>query len=104
MPPTLAAAFDRAMEDLYRRARVEAGYNATLFLHMLHDRGGLGTARHLINADNPSEGYTRLFMAGRLDLTVEAVVVDEPRWHPLFTADELDKARRRLAVYGYGHR
>lgn len=93
--------FEKAMHQIYVRALNEAGYNARLFLQMLDRRGGLGTARALINAGQVSEGYTRLYELGRLDLTVEAQVVDDPRWHHLFTADELARAKRRLREYGY---
>ncbi len=98
---TLTQAFDKAMFDIYRRADAEIGYRPTIFLNMLHERGGVSTARFLINAVKPSEGYTRLYEAGRLDLTVEAVVVENPQWHELFTSDEILRARRRLKDYRY---
>ncbi len=37
---------------------------------------------------------------GRLDLTVEAVVLQKP-WRDLFTAEELATARKRLQDLGY---
>ena len=43
---------------------------------MLHDIGAVQTAWQLINASQPSEGYTRLWELKRLDLSVEAVVHD----------------------------
>jgi hypothetical protein len=97
----LDAQFTEAMFDIYRRAKSEAKYNATIFLGMITDRGGRATAKSLINADKPSDGYTALYLRKRLDLTVEAVVVENPRWHSLFTKDELEKARRRLIAYRY---
>lgn len=93
--------FDAAMLTIYQRAKSEAKYNATIFFRMLQERRGLATAQHLINSDRPSDGYTRLYEKGRLDLTVEALVVEEQRWHPLFTEDELAKAKKRLISYGY---
>ncbi len=98
---TLSKQFDAAMFDIYRRAESEAGYNATIFLGMLNDRGGLSTAKYLINSAKPSDGYTNLYERGRLDLTVEAMVVENAKWHALFTSDELHKARRRLMAYNY---
>jgi hypothetical protein len=98
---TLSKQFDAAMFDIYRRAKSEAGYNATIFLGMLNDRGGLSTAKYLINSPKPSDGYTNLYERGRLDLTVEAMVVENANWHALFTSDELHKARRRLMDYNY---
>jgi hypothetical protein len=93
--------FDQAMFTIYRRAKSEANYNATIFLNMLSSKGGLPTAKHLINAERPSDGYTHLYERGRLDLTVEAMVVENSHWHELFTEDELVKARKRLQAYGY---
>jgi hypothetical protein len=89
------------MLSIHRRAKAEAGYRASAFLGMLNARGGVQTARQLINSAKPSDGYTRLWELGRLDLTVEATVVDNVRWHPLFRAEELDRARKRLRDYNY---
>jgi hypothetical protein len=93
--------FDGAMFDIYKRAKSEAGYNATIFLKMLNDRGGLDTAKYLINSPRESDGYAALYLRHRLDLTVEAMVVENTRWHGLFTSEELMKARARLEKYGY---
>lgn len=93
--------FDQAMFDVYRRAKDEAGYNATIFLQMLTDNRGLHTAQTLINSAKPSDGYTALYMRGRLDLTVEALVIEDERWHSLFSDEELKRARKRLRDYQY---
>jgi hypothetical protein len=98
---SLSKQFDAAMFEIYRRAKSEAGYNATIFFGMLTDRGGLSTAKYLINSRKPSDGYANLHQLGRLDLTVEAMVVEDPKWHELFTDEELDKAERRLTDYEY---
>ena len=60
------AAFGNEMHRIYQRALSEAGYKATRFLHMLHEHGGLQTARILINASTVSEGYTALWERRRL--------------------------------------
>lgn len=101
MVAKLADEFSRAMFEIYRRAKVEAKYPANIFLQMLTDRGGIDTAKFLINQPQPSDGYTHLYERGRLDLTVEAEVVENEKWHSLFTSEEIDKARRRLVQYGY---
>ncbi len=93
--------FQVAMFEIYRKAKEDAHYPATLFLKMLSDRGGLQTAKFLINSKRESAGYTALFERGRLDLTVEAVVAENAKWHPLFSTDEIAKARSRLSDYGY---
>jgi hypothetical protein len=99
--PELLKQFDQAMLSIYQRAKAEVNYNATIFFRMLSERGGLSTAKYLINSENPSDGYTHLFERGRLDLTVEAMVVETPQWHELFTPEELGRAKKRLEDYKY---
>ncbi|RED36141.1 hypothetical protein BJ123_10874 [Rhodopseudomonas thermotolerans] len=98
---TTNSLFDKAMFEIYRRAKEEANYNATIFLQMLTETDGLTTAKSLINATKPSLGYTALFMKGRLDLTVEAVVTENKQWAELFTDDEIERAKKRLLDYQY---
>ena len=88
----LVAEFDQEMFRIYDRARSEPHYNATRFLHMLYEHRGLETARILLHSKNVSEGYTALWEQGRLDLTVEAVIHDNPKWHLLFTQQDLASA------------
>ena len=97
----LAAKLDEELLRIYQRAHSEANYTATRFLHMLHEHGGLETARILLHSANVSEGYTALWERGRLDLTVEAVIHDNPKWYPLFTQDQLAICRDRLKEYRY---
>jgi hypothetical protein len=93
--------FHEAMLDVYRRAKSEAGYTATRFLRMVAERGGLETARLLLHAPKVSEGYEALWERRRLDLTVEAVILD-PRWASLFTDEERAIAVARLRDYEGG--
>lgn len=97
----LAAEFDQEMLSIYQRALSEASYKATRFLQMLNEHRGLETARILLHARTVSEGYTALWERDRLDLTVEAVIHDNPKWHPLFTQDELAICIKRLKEYRY---
>ena len=97
----LEVQFDSAMMGIYQRAKSEAKYVATIFHQMLCDHGGLETAKRLVNDDTVSTGYTALWERGRLDLTVEAVIVDNEKWHALFSEAELAKARKRLTDYRY---
>ncbi len=98
--PATEAEFHQAMKEVYERAKREAGYTATYFIQMVAERGGLETAKSLVNSSTPSQGFTALWELSRLDLTVEAVVLD-PRFSHLFTSGELQTARRRLADYDY---
>lgn len=100
MPEKLELAFYDAMIDIYRRAKADAGYTATRFLGMVNDHGGRETAKILLRSPTVSEGYTALWERGRLDLTVEAVML-ESKWAELFTDDERKIAVKRLVEYGY---
>src|SRR3954447_24294587 len=100
MPTEAESHFHEAMLDIYRRAKAEAGYNATRFLGMVVERGGLATARYLLRATTVSEGYAALWERKRLDLTVEAMIL-RPEWNSLFSDDERRIAVDRLKEYGY---
>jgi len=92
--------FAGRMTDVYRRGLAEVGYNAAYFRSMLAEHGPLATAHKLLAAPAVSDGFAALWEHGRMDLTVEAVVV-EPQFAELFSADEIAVARRRLEQFGY---
>jgi len=102
MPDDTAQRFEARMYDLYHRAKRECGINAVAFLKMLNEHGGLETARLLLHSPTISEGFTKLWEAKRLDLTVEVLIL-KPEWDQLFTAEEKSIARNRLLQYGYIH-
>ena len=101
MSENLKWAFDEAMRDVYRNALTECNYNARYFHQMLSDRGGVGTAKRLLSGDEFQYGFTKLWECGRLDITMEAEIWDNPKWHRLFTDSELREVERRLSAYGY---
>jgi hypothetical protein len=78
-----------------------AKYPATRFLQMVNEYGGVETARILLHAPAVFDGYTALYLKNRLDLTVEAVIHDNEKWHPLFTEQELEICVTRLTDYRY---
>lgn len=88
------------MKDVYVRARDEAGYNATAYLRMLSQHGGLETARRLLASSSVSDGFVALWERGRLDLTVENVIL-KPEFAGLFSDANRDLAHARLEEYGY---
>jgi hypothetical protein len=92
--------FHRAMVGIYETAKRELGYNATRFLQMLSNQGGLATARQLLWDNTPSDGFTTLWTHHRLDLTVEAHVL-RPEFQSLFTDADREQARARLEAYGW---
>lgn len=90
---------DKEMHNIYKGALSEAGYKATRFLQMLHEKGGLETARYLLRSKLPSEGYTILCAGGHFDLTVEAMILNNEKFHSLFSVDDLNIAKKRLRPY-----
>ncbi len=96
----LEADFNEAMIDVYRRAKIECNYNAMYFLRMIGERGGLRAAKDLLDSPAVSSGFTELYLCGRLDLTVEALVL-QSRWSSLFTESERTIAAKRLKELGY---
>lgn len=101
MSDPLELQFHETMLDIYRKAKSEAKYNAIRFLQMVTDHGGLRTAHMLINSAAVSEGYTALWERGRLDLTVEAMILANEKYHRLFSEDELAICRKRLKQYDF---
>ncbi len=56
----LEARFQLEMVGIYERAKKECNYNATRFLQMVTDSGGLGAAKALLRAPDVSDGFTHL--------------------------------------------
>ena len=75
-------------------------YNPTYFLQMLHEHGGVGAVRRLLQTENFQSGLTTLWEIGRLDYSSESAVLD-PRWTSLFTEAEKTVARKRLKAMNY---
>lgn len=92
--------FAQRMKAVYDRGRSEAGYTASYFLSMLSQHGSQETAHRLLASPAIADGFTELWDRGRLDLTVEALVI-EPQFAELFSEKEIAVARRRLEQFGY---
>jgi hypothetical protein len=98
--------WDEEMRRVYSDAIQECGYNATYFIQMVSELGGLNTARTLLQKTGLSDGLTELWKRGKLDLTMEARMFQRGqdggyKWQALFTADEFEIARRRLTELRY---
>ena len=100
MASQLERQFHQKMIEIYQRAASECDYRPIRFLQMVNERGGLVTARDLLRASQPAEGLSILWEKQRLDLSVEALVREEP-WRSLFTQDEIAEADKRLKALGY---
>jgi hypothetical protein len=92
--------FHQDMVGIYETAKKELHYNASYFIQMVGEYGGLKTAQKLIWASEVSSGFTILWEHQRLDLSVEALVL-RPEYVSLFIDEERKIAQDRLAQYGY---
>ena len=90
----LAAEFGQELFDGYLEAKTRYHYNAARFLQMLDEHGGVETARRLLSGKEQS-GLTEMYLCKRLDLTVEARVLN-PKYESLFTPDLRTVAQQRL--------
>lgn len=84
--------FENELRDKMQRAKRECKYNPTRFNQMLSKYGGVETARRLIangmTTGASSDGYTTLYLCGRVDLTMEHSVC-KPEYRELFTPKEV---------------
>lgn len=93
--------FHEEMLQIYYQAKKHCNYNATRFFQMVNEKGGLTTAKVLLSNQESQSGLTTLWECGRLDLSMEALVI-APRFEELFSLEEREMARERLMGYGWG--
>ncbi len=91
--------FHAAMLDIGEQCKVYK-YVPHYFLRMVHQNGGLATAKTLLHDAGISYGFEKLWELGRLDLTVEALVL-QPQWNSLFGNDDRAAAAKKLEQLGY---
>jgi hypothetical protein len=91
--------FYNEMKNIYIKADRECGYRPTRFLQMLSEKGGVETAKSLIKKPGGTEGFEKLCLLGRLDLSIEALVIKE-EFKSLFTDEDIKLCREKLKEYG----
>ncbi|MBE8232501.1 MAG: hypothetical protein HAW67_02110 [Endozoicomonadaceae bacterium] len=77
------------------------GYNPQYFKNMIRKYGERETIARLLDNPSTSGGQNRLMGLGRIDLSMEALVVENKKFHSLFTKKQLEQARKWLNDYGY---
>ena len=92
--------FNLDMQNIYKTAKKELGYNATRFLQLISEKGGLQAAKILISKDGGTYGFEILWEHNRLDLSVEACVL-KVEYMELFTDYERNMCSERLQAFGY---
>lgn len=96
-----AKAFEAEMFRGVETLKREIGYSANRFLQMLHEHGGVGTAKLLLaKQDLTTSGFTTLWEAKRLDQTMEFFILKD-EYRDLFTPEERQTAWNRLVVHDF---
>jgi hypothetical protein len=102
MADDLEIQFHEQMVNIYRNALTQAHYKATKFLEMVTMQGGLAAAKALLHTPHLPDGFAELWQRGRLDLTMEYILV-QPPWNTLLTPEELRIAHERIETHSPGH-
>ena len=84
--------FNADMHNIYIAAKKELGYNASRFMQLVSQKGGVQAAKQLIATDGGTYGFEILWEYKRLDLTVEAHVIKD-EYKELFTEKEIDNCK-----------
>ena len=92
--------FDDACMDSVREFR-QLKYDPKLFVAMRSELGSVETCRRLINTPKWPDGFSRLWEMKRLDLSIEAIVHDNPQFRPLFDTFTLENCNKRLVESEY---
>ena len=103
---------DKALKDRYhnRCTKLAAeldvllGKPRTIFLRMIAEHGAVDATKRLVHSKEPSPTFTELFMKQQLKLTVEAIIITESEWDPLFTDSDRAAARERLFQHEWSPR
>ena len=91
----LESEFHQAMLNVYDQAAAN-DYHPTIFRDTVRAYGGLRAAKRWLATENPQPGLYQLAKRGCLGISMEALVMQQ-RWRPLFSAEEREIARKRLA-------
>jgi hypothetical protein len=100
MENDLKTRFHAAMLELYKREKEECHRNAPRFFEMVNGQGGYNAAVSLLRTKEYPKGLTDLWKLGRLDISVEALVLKD-EWSALFLEEDKATARKRLKELGY---
>lgn len=95
MSKRLEDRFHEKMIEYNNRAEAAVGKKFPQFRRMIAEYGGVQTAKKLVNSTKPSDGYSILWEFKRLSSSSEALMLED-EWKELFTAQELEKATKRL--------
>lgn len=101
MTPELEQQLRLAVNDLIKQC-IDLGYKPIRLRQAINEPGCsiFDLICRMILTPDPQAGLTTLYDLGRLDLSLEALVLSEP-WCQHFPDEVLEAARIRLKAYGF---
>ena len=96
----LEAAFDEALKKNLEEAERDCGVAQKRLRADVERFGGASCAKEMLRKGRQSDGFEALADAGRLDLSLEALVT-AGRFGALFTDDEVNACFSALCAAGY---
>lgn len=92
------AKFEQVLLGAVNQAKA-FNYHPNRFVAMIRSKGPFQTVKDIVASAKPSDGFNELLLAGRMDLTCEAIIV-QTQWRRFFDEDLLAIAERRLTAHG----
>ena len=92
--------FQKELLELSQQAGQICGCDPSRFLKTLETKGAVQTAKESIRRNRVSDLFNALHKAGHLELSMEALVVEE-KYADLFTDDEVNYCFGLLCECGY---
>ena len=96
----VVAELERELISLSARIQ-ETGVSTQVLSQLLEQNGAVSAVQTLLRPGAPGYGFAELWQQGRLDLTVETLVVGNDHFARLFGAAAVERAAGRLANYGF---
>lgn len=97
---TLQEQFQATLLATCQQALNEVGCPMTRLMQTITKRGGVATVQEILRRGRLSDGFDTLEKAGRLELSLEAVVIKK-EFGQLFTDDEVNACYAALLEGGY---
>ncbi len=91
----LKTAFRDELYELYKKTCDDL-YQPSTFWVALGQKNWLQYIKNFINTAD-TDGIKKLINARRPDLSFEYIIVNNEKYHPLFTDDELNRCKQTLA-------
>lgn len=97
---TLEREFEQELVRAVEQQRLVCGWNPVRFLQGVSKHGAVKAVKQMVAQGKASESLERLAEQGRLDLSLEALMVKQ-QYGSLFTDEEVNACFDKLCRYGY---